>query len=506
MLLIISTLSGNEGCNVYGVTSRDTVSGNYKAIPHHPEILILMDTKIDNSYKWRAMLVVSIGVFMATLDGSIVNVALPTLTRYFSTNLNTIQWVLLSYLLTITTLLLTLGRLSDMYGKKYIFSGGLLIFTIGSAFCGLSASSGQLIASRVVQGIGAAMLMANGPAIVTQVFPPTERGKALGLIGTVVSIGSMTGPALGGFLIDLAGWQSIFYINIPIGLAGTVYAMKVLEPDEVHRSQKFDIPGAVLMFVSVVALMLGITQGQEMGWGSPVIIGLFTLFILFLGLFLINEKRARMPIIELDLFRNKPFSTANTSGFLSFVAMFSVILLMPYYMEEILGYSTKSVGLALMAVPLIMALVAPLSGWVFDKTNSPLPGSLGMAITALALFMIAGLNRDSSFLDIITRLGLVGLGMGMFQSPNNSIIMGSVQSNRLGIASGMLATMRNLGMVTGIAVSAAVFTRSLRLLESTGLAYEPAFIGGFHDAFLVAAVICLAGVFTSLVRGGEKLR
>ncbi len=177
----------------------------------------------DNSYKWRAMFVVSIGVFMATLDGSIVNVALPTLTRYFSTNLNTIQWVLLSYLLTITTLLLTLGRLSDMYGKKYIFSAGILIFTIGSFFCSISTSAGQLIAFRVLQGIGAAMLMANGPAIITHVFPHTERGKALGLIGTVVSIGSMTGPALGGFLIDWIGWQSIFYINIPIGIFGTVF-------------------------------------------------------------------------------------------------------------------------------------------------------------------------------------------------------------------------------------------------------------------------------------------
>ncbi|MCX9013400.1 MAG: MFS transporter [Candidatus Methanoperedens sp.] len=463
-----------------------------------------MDDRTDNVYKWRAMFVVSIGVFMATLDGSIVNVALPTLTRHFDTGLSTIQWVLLSYLLTITTLLLTLGRLSDMYGKKPIFSAGLLIFTIGSGLCSLSVSSGQLIAFRVVQGIGAAMLMANGPAIVTQVFPPTERGKALGLIGTVVSIGSMTGPALGGFLIDWLGWQSIFYINIPVGVFGTVYAMKILRPDELHRNQTFDITGAVLMFISVMALMLGITQGQEIGWDSPIILGLLTLFIFFLGLFLINEKRVKMPMIELSLFRNKPFLASNISGFLSFVAMFAVILLMPYYMEDILGYSTKHVGLALMAVPLIMALVAPLSGWLYDKTNSPLLSSFGMAITALSLFLISGLDSDSGFTDIILRLGLVGLGMGLFQSPNNSIIMGSVPPNRLGIASGMLSTVRNLGMVTGIAVSGAVFTRSLHLLEGAGIAYETAFIGGFHDVFLVSAVICTAGIFTSLVRGGEK--
>lgn len=450
------------------------------------------------------MFVVSIGVFMATLDGSIVNVALPTLTRHFNTDLNTIQWVLLSYLLTITTLLLTLGRLSDMYGKKYIFSGGVLIFTIGSGFCSISTSAGQLIASRVLQGIGAAMLMANGPAIITQVFPHTERGKALGLIGTVVSIGSMTGPALGGFLIDWIGWQSIFYINIPVGIFGTVYALKILKTDEVNRNQKFDIQGAVLMFVSVMALMLGITQGQKMGWDSPLILSMFAVFIVFLVLFVIAEKKAKMPMIELSLFRNIPFSASNISGFLSFVAMFAVILLMPYYMENILGYSTKRVGLALIAVPLIMALVAPLSGWVYDKTKSPLPSSVGMAITAIALYMIGNLTSESSFLDIILRLGLIGLGMGLFHSPNNSIIMSSVPVNRLGIASGMLSSVRNLGMVTGIAISGAIFTRSLHLFGTSGMAYEQAFIGGFHNAFLVSAIICTIGVFTSLVREEQE--
>ncbi|CAG1004006.1 partial Riboflavin transporter RibZ, partial [Methanosarcinales archaeon] len=197
-------------------------------------------------YKWKAMGVVWIGIFMATLDGSIVNVALPTLTTFFNTDITTIEWVVMAYLLTITSLLLSLGRISDMVGRKIIFAGGLALFTIGSGLCAISATEGQLILFRVIQGIGAALLMATGVAIVTHAFPPRERGKAMGLIGTVVSIGSMVGPVMGGFLIQRVGWQSIFYINLPVGIIGTVMALKILQKDETNnKDQTFDIPGGL---------------------------------------------------------------------------------------------------------------------------------------------------------------------------------------------------------------------------------------------------------------------
>ncbi|MCD4768030.1 MAG: MFS transporter [Methanosarcinales archaeon] len=460
-----------------------------------------MENDPDPRYKWRAMLVVSIGIFMATLDASIVNLALPTLTDYFNTDIATIEWVILSYLLTVTTLLLTLGRLSDMYGRKPMFLAGLLTFTLGSGLCSLSASADQLIVFRVVQGLGAAMLMANSTAIITAVFPQTERGKALGLTGTVISIGYITGPALGGFLIYWVGWQSIFYINIPVGLLGTVYAFKTLKPDQVHVSQKFDILGAILMFLSLISLVLAITQGQVLGWDSPAIIALSILFAVFLAGFVIVEKRADQPIVELSLFRNRPFSASNASGFLSFVAMFAVMLLMPFYMEKILGYNPSHVGMAFIAVPLVMAMVAPVSGWISDRTNSFLLSSLGMAVFCLALFLLGNLDQDATYLDIVIRLGMIGLGMGLFQSPNNSIVMGSVPKDRLGIAGGMLGMVRNLGMVTGIAISGAVLTSGLQSNQALGLAYEAAFLGGFHDAFMVAAVICSVGIITSLMRG-----
>jgi EmrB/QacA subfamily drug resistance transporter len=460
-----------------------------------------MENDPDPRYKWRAMLVVSIGIFMATLDASIVNLALPTLTNYFNTDIATIEWVILSYLLTITTLLLTLGRLSDMYGRKSMFLAGMLIFTLGSGLCSLSVSAGQLIVFRVVQGLGAAMLMANSTAIITAVFPQTERGKALGLTGTVISIGYITGPALGGFLIYWVGWQSIFYINIPVGLLGTVYAFKTLKPDQVQFSQKFDIKGAILMFLSLISLVLVITRGQVLGWDSPAIIALSIMFAVFLAGFVIVEKRADQPIMELSLFRNRPFSASNASGFLSFVAMFAVMLLMPFYMEKILGYNPSHVGMAFIAVPLVMALVAPVSGWISDRTNSFLLSSLGMAVACLALFLLGNLDQDATFFDIVVRMGMMGLGMGLFQSPNNSIVMGSVPKERLGIASGTLGMVRNLGMVTGIAISGAVLTSGLHSNQAAGLVYEAAFLGAFYDAFMVAAVICSVGVITSLMRG-----
>ncbi|MGP8330548.1 MAG: MFS transporter, partial [Methanosarcinaceae archaeon] len=407
----------------------------------------------------------------------------------------------LSYLLTITTFLLTLGRLSDMYGRKKVFAGGLLVFSMGSALCSLSASVGQLIAFRVIQGFGAAMIIATSTAIVTSAFPHTERGKAMGIIGTVVSVGSMTGPVLGGFLIDLIGWQSIFYINVPIGIFAAAYSLRVLESEEVHKGQKFDITGAIFMFICVISLMLAITHGQKMGWNSPLIISLFSIFVIALITFLYIENKVIQPMVELQLFRNRQFSASNISSFLSFVAMFAIVLLMPYYMEEVLNYSTSHVGMTFIAVPLVMAVVAPISGWLSDKTNSFTLSSLGMVITCVALYVLGNLDQNSTYLDIVLGLGMVGLGMGMFQSPNNSIIMGSVPTNRLGIAGSLLGIMRNLGMVSGIAISSAVFTRGVDLQEALGASHIPAFLTGYHDAFMVAVVFCTLGVLTSMVRG-----
>ena len=447
------------------------------------------------------MAVVWIGIFMATLDGSIVNVALPTLTDFFKTDITTIEWVVMAYLVTITSLLLSLGRISDMIGRKMMFAGGLAVFTVGSGLCAFSTTEGQLILFRIFQGIGAAMLMATGVAIITHTFPPRERGKAMGLIGTVVAIGSMTGPVLGGFLIQRVGWQSIFYINIPVGIVGTIMALKVLHNDEKSKGQEFDIPGALTLFASLIALLVALSDGQEKGWGSSFIILLFVSSLVFFIIFVQIEIRAKQPVLNLRHFRNRPFAAANISALISFMAMYSVILLMPFLLQDELKYSPQEVGIVFMAVPLVMSVVSPLSGWLSDRTNSHVLSSIGIGIAALSILSLGNLNDNSSFAEVAFRLSLLGLGMGLFQPPNNSIIMGSLPKEQLGIAAGIMGTMRNMGMVIGVAVSGAVFSNRYVFYGNNVSSFLPA----FHDTFVVSAIICGIAVVVSLVRTGSKI-
>ncbi len=451
-------------------------------------------------YKWKVMFTVWIGSFMATLDASIVNVALPTLTAYFKTDITTIEWVVMAYLLTIISLLLSIGRISDMFGRKPIFASGLAIFTIGSFLCAVSGSEGQLILYRVVQGIGAAMLMATGVAIVTHAFPPRERGKAMGLIGTVVAIGSMAGPVAGGFLIENVGWQSIFYINIPVGIFGTAMAIIVLGKEETTSGQTFDISGALSLAIGLVALLLALSQGQEFGWRSSYIILLFILSVIFFIIFIIVENRARHPVMELRHFTNRPFAAASISALISFIAMYNVILLMPFFLQDELGYSPEDVGIAFLAVPLVMSVVAPFSGWLSDRTNSYVLSSIGVGIASISILWLGFLSTSSGSIDVVLRLALLGLGMGLFQAPNNSIIMGSLSKEQLGIAAGTLGTMRNTGMVMGVAVSGAVFSSRYDYYGGVGASFLPA----FKDTYTVSAIICGIAMLTSLVRSKKR--
>lgn len=383
-----------------------------------------MKEKLSLGYKWNPIIVASVGMLMATLDSSIVNLALPTLTREFNSNITIIQWVILSYSLAITTSLMVFGRLSDIYGRKFIYCAGLAIFTIGSLFCALSSNSIQLISFRFVQGIGASMIITNAYNIITHAFPKRERAEPYGYLITIISIGLMAGPGLGGFLIDWFGWQSIFYINIPVGLLGIVYTSKTLKSEKIKNDQKFDILGAVCMFISLTSLVFGITLGQEQGWISLEIIGLFTLFIAFLIIFLLVEHRSFQPMLELSVFKNRQFLASNASSFFHFASLFAIVLLVPFYMENILGFSTKHVGMILISIPLVMALVSLVSGRITDETNSHIPSSMGMVICALALFMLGNLDKESSSFDLLIPLGMMGLGMGLFQPPNNSIVTG----------------------------------------------------------------------------------
>lgn len=451
------------------------------------------------AYKWTVLIIVSIGVFISTLDLTIVNVALPKISEYFNTGIATIEWVMTAYLLTITGLLLSMGKLSDMIGRKTNFLIGFIIFIAGSFQCAISSSEIELIFFRIIQGIGAAMIMATGPAIVTHTFPDNERGKAIGLIGAVVGIGSLTGPVSGGFLIQHLGWRSVFYINVPIGIIGLLATIYYLNGEnDFDKNQKFDLKGAGTLFTSLISLLLALNLGQGYGWGSLLILSLIVSSILFLLIFLIIEKKAKQPMIELNLLTNRTFTAANISVFINFAALFAVFFIFPFFLENVSNYSPEKIGFAIGSVPLGMAIVAPISGWMSDRTRSKVICVAGIIISSIAIFLLSGMDAESEFSRITILLCLLGLGFGIFQAPNNSLIMGSVPKERLGIASGTMATMRSLGMVMGVAIAGAVFSN--RLLNYRANAY----INAFHDTLIVASIICLMGVLPTLISDSEK--
>jgi EmrB/QacA subfamily drug resistance transporter len=449
------------------------------------------------------MIPVAIGTFISTLDSSIVNVALPTITSSLGSDVAIIEWVVIAYLLTITCILLTMGRIADLYGLRRLYAIGFVIFTIGSVFCGFSASAVQLIASRVLQAIGASILMAIGLAIITKVFPVNERGKALGIGGSIVSIGIMTGPVLGGLIISAVGWRWIFLINIPIGIIGAYAVMKILRKDEVFEKRRFDYLGAGLLLVSIAAVLLALNQGGYLGWSSPLIIAMFIVFIIAFAFFIVVELRSKDPIMQLGIFRNRVFTTSILSSLIAFLVLFTVTIRMPFYLQDILNYEPWQIGLMLTAMPIAMSAAAPLSGWVSDRMGSRLLTTIGMSVIALTMVLIAMLTANSTAVDIYVRLALLGVGMGIFASPNNNAIMGSVPRERLGMGSGMIATIRNTGMSFGIAFSGALLAASCGLLGTQGS--STICVGGMQDLYLVSAIICVLGVILSFGRGGPLL-
>lgn len=458
--------------------------------------------------RWLTLGTVAVGIFMAVLDSSMVNIALPAITQGLGTDLSTVQWVVTAYLLTITSLLLSFGRLADIVGRKPVYVAGFTIFTIASGLCGLAQSIEQLILLRAVQGAGAAMTMAISPAITAAAFPPTERGKALGINATVVALGASLGPTLGGLLLNVMDWRVVFFARVPIGVAGVLLAALVLR-ERFHpgQRQRFDLAGAAVLSMALSALLLGMNRGQQEGWGSPLAIGLFLSFVVLMAAFVALEMRVRQPMLELTLFRSRVFAAANASAMFSFTASSGPIFLMPFFLTGVMGYDPARTGLLMTASPIAIALVGPASGWLSDRVGSRWLSSAGLAITCLGLLLLSGLGPGATDLEVMGRLAVMGMGGGMFQSPNNSAIMGSVSRARLGIASGMLATMRNLGMAMGVAVAGAVYaTQYGHYLDAqTGnMDQVAASLAAFHDAYLAGAVFAFVGVFTSLVRGQDR--
>ncbi len=348
-------------------------------------------------HHWWALSTVALGTFMSTLDSSIVNVSLPVILRYFHSDLATIQWVVLAYLLTITSLLLTFGRMADIWGRKKVYTIGFGVFTFGSLCCALAGSAEQLIAARVLQAVGAAMIQANGLAITSAVFPDKQRGRALGIQGTVVATGTTLGPTIGGLLSGSFGWQANFLVNLPVGLIGIGLALLVLEERRISvrregAQARFDPLGAILASVTLVTLLLALNRGSSIGWGSPPILALFAVASVGLVGFLLTEQRVIAPLISLALFRIRPFATGTLAAFLSFLAISANNFLMPFFLQLALGFSPGRAGLLLTPTSLTLAVVAPLSGYLSERLGARLLSSIGLGVSAVALFLLSRLT------------------------------------------------------------------------------------------------------------------
>lgn len=443
---------------------------------------------------------------MGPIDASIVNVILPTITQFFGVHISTAQWIPMIYLLTISSLLLSYGRLGDILGYKKVYLSGLTGFILTSGLCGLSPTIHWLILFRAVQGLSAGMMMAVPFAIITRSFPAEERGKALGINAISISFGLAIGPSLGGFVTSLLGWRFVFLINIPIGIAGLLLAHHII-PELKGQPGKMDIWGSFAAFVSLFSFVFFVNRFQSLGLSFSTGAILSVSAIAGAG-FLWLESRTAQPMVNLNLFRNLTFSFANISALLNFMSQYVMVFLTPFYLQRVLHYMPSSVGLIMTSSPLAVMAVAPLSGALSDRIGTKAPACLGAGVCGLSLFLMSQLSASARSADVVWRLALFGLGTGIFQSPNNSAAMGSAPRPHLGVASGILVTVRNLGMVLGIATGGAVLYTYAppEILQKANLFPSEAavFLSGLKHAYLIGGILSWLAVVTTLVRSGER--
>jgi len=452
---------------------------------------------VDYRAKWLVMASVGMGIFLSTIDGSIVNVALPSLVKSLNTDFATVQWVVLAYLLTLATVILSMGRLGDILGKKPVYTVGFVVFTLGSVLCGLSPTIYTLIAFRVLQALGASMLMALGTAILTESFPPSERGMSLGIAGALVSVGIIIGPTLGGLILEVLSWHWIFFVNLPVGIVGILMVLRFVPNIQTEGKEKFDFLGAGTLFAAIISLLLSLSIGQNVGFSDLRVLGLFATSAIFLPLFVIVENRVSDPMIDMRLFRNRLFSVNLVTALLSFICTAGTTFLIPFFLEGVLDYNPAKVGLLMAVVPVSMGLLAPIAGSLSDRFGTRPMTVIGLGFMLIGYGAISGVSMQDSLWVYLLRFIPLGLGLGIFNSPNNSAIMGSAPHHRLGVASGLMAITRILGQITGIAVLGTVWATLVLAYAGLSAEVEPsaatpqAQVAALHNTIWLALVLIL---------------
>ena len=421
------------------------------------------------THKYVILAIVLVGVLMSVLDGIVVSIALPTITGAFKIDISASQWAITAYLVTLTSLLLFFGRIAEFTGRALLFTAGLAVFTLASLACGFSATFAQLVAFRVLQGIGGAMVFSISSAILFLAFPPQERGRAMGYLGSTVAVGSILGPVLGGFLVDTLGWRYIFLINLPIGVVLVTCSLLFLRTHE-ERARKFhmDWIGAVTLAAALFFLMLFLSRLEQVSTSALRAALYGGLCVAGTVAFLLRESRCERPLLDLGIFRNRGFLLPVLAMMLFFVSSFMMNVVGPFYFQGVMGLRPTQVGLLFLVVPLVMVVASPVAGWLYDMRHWRHYGTVGMAIVALCYFGLGIIARH--WMNIAAMAGvfaLLGVGSALFQSPNSTAVMNSLPRSQTAIASSVSAAIRNLGMTLGVALASLLLPLILRLSGSS---------------------------------------
>lgn len=477
---------------------------------------MLSRVRTGSSFKWWVFGAIAIGTFVSVVDNGSALVALPEIEEHFGSDLPTVQWVVVGNALAISALILPMGRLGDIAGRKWVYIGGLAIFVAGSALAGLAANLPWLIAAKVFQGLGSAMIQGNGMATVISSFSGAERGKALGTHMSVVGSGAIAGPAVGGLLVASFGWRSVFFVNVPIGILTILITWCVLRPAREtgageQATGKFDWPGAALSALALLAFLLVAGNGHRLGWGSPaVLLGAAATLALLAG-FVWWELRAPSPMLELRLFKRKLVAIGAAAAWLSFMGMSSSRFMMPFYLQRVLEISPRDVGLLLIPPALCMVLLGPVSGRLSDRFGWRVLTVSGLALSMAASISISvNLTGSSPVAFIVLMLMAQSCGMALFNSPNQSSLLSAVERSQYGVVSALTQLIRNSANVTSIAVATTVVVVTMGTygvepsLDAVSPAVAGAFVAGLKWAFLLMAGMLLTGVALAVIRGERK--
>jgi EmrB/QacA subfamily drug resistance transporter len=465
-------------------------------------------------YKWWALSCTSLGMLLVATNSGTLIIALPELERALGTTLLELVWVVLAYMISSTVLVLTAGRLSDLFGRKSSFVAAFVIFALASLGAGFADSGGQLIFWRVLQGVGGAFIFANGPALVTDAFPREQLGLAMGTNTMIAAVGLVIGPVLGGALVTI-GWQWVFWFNVPLALAGALWAALVLRELAARDTVRgLDLGGSITFVLGLTGLVYGLSRGGLTGWADPAVIGSLAASAVLLPLFVLIEHRGRAPMLDLDLFRNRLFAAATAAAFINGLSRFALLFVFVFYFQGAQGEDPITAGIMLAPMAIGMLVASPLAGIWADRHGSRMLAALGMLVSAVALALMTTLRADSPYWESGLWLLLVGVGSGMFNSPNTAAMMGAVPTRRRGIAAGVRTMLQNTGAVISIAFVMAIITASLptsvlfSIFSGVTSGLDPAqltpFVDNMHTALWVLAGTSLIGAVVSMLRPREE--